>query len=826
MSGGAVDLAVAGLGTGAVAALSGLGVLATYRVTGVLNVAFGAIGMIGAYLARALVVDARLPVYAAGLLVVCCFAPLLGLSLEAAVFGPLLARAADAGRLLTAGFGITVLLVGLATAIWGEQARTDAPSLLPGGTAHPAGVDLPAAVPIELFLVLLVALGLGWFSRGGPAVRAVIDDRRLAELAGLPARRLARIGWVAGTMLATLTGVLLAPQLRFDPSTLTLVLFETLGVAVAARLRSAPIAILVAFGTAIGQAELTAVHLPGAAGSVLDAVRSNLFVVLLLLATWATPAFDSAAAPRRPARAERWWPPYALVLALALAGWVLRPADLRSALAVPAFALVLLSFRVLDAGGMLSLGQAGLAGIGALAAGWAPGWGILGAPLAGAAVAALLALPVLRRAGLHLAVATLAAGTALGSFLFDQPLFTPSSVPRPGFAQPDRGYLYLELAVMVLSLLAMTVLVRGPLALRLSALRDSETASRTAGIAVDRERLAVFAAAGALAALGGALWAAGDQVFDPTTAFEPAQGLLWFAAAAAVGFADSTALILTAIVLTIADTYVSGSSAILVGLATLLLPALRSEIRPRFGRQRRGRKPVPVPAPRAADDGAVAAAMACEDVRVRYGGIEVLHGIRLAAAGGTFAALVGPNGAGKTTLLDWCAGAAGSATAPDGRLRLDGREATTWSAAQRARAGLRYVPFEHNVFPGLNVLDNLRAATSPAAATGTPEAVFALFPELERLAARPAGVLSGGERQLLAVACALCGPGRTLLLDEPTHGLAPGLADRVLGELARTARQDGRAVLVAEPSAERFAAEADFLWPLERGRRVAPATGG
>ena len=166
MSGGAADLAVAGLGTGAVAALSGLGVLATYRVTGVLNVAFGAIGMLGAYLVRALVRDAHLPGYAAGLIIVFCVAPLLGLVLEAAVFGPLSARAADAARLLTAGFGVTVLLVGSATAVWGNAARTDAPSLLPGGTLHLGGVDVPTAVPIELALVLLVALGLAWFSRG------------------------------------------------------------------------------------------------------------------------------------------------------------------------------------------------------------------------------------------------------------------------------------------------------------------------------------------------------------------------------------------------------------------------------------------------------------------------------------------------------------------------------------------------------------------------------------------------------------------------------------------------------------------------------------
>lgn len=230
--------------------------------------------------------------------------------------------------------------------------------------------------------------------------------------------------------------------------------------------------------------------------------------------------------------------------------------------------------------------------------------------------------------------------------------------------------------------------------------------------------------------------------------------------------------------------------------------------------------------------------MACDAVRVRYGGIEVLHGVRIAAAYGTFAALVGPNGAGKTTLLDWCAGAASEASATDGRLRLDGVEATGWSAARRARAGLRYVPFERNVFPGLSVRDNLRAtraasdssagsdsAGSDSTDSDSTDSALELFPELAGLAARSAGVLSGGERQLLALACALHGPGRILLIDEPTHGLAPQLVDRVLAELARTAHEDGRAVLITDPRPDKVSEYTDFLWPLERGRRTEAAVG-
>jgi branched-chain amino acid transport system ATP-binding protein len=225
-------------------------------------------------------------------------------------------------------------------------------------------------------------------------------------------------------------------------------------------------------------------------------------------------------------------------------------------------------------------------------------------------------------------------------------------------------------------------------------------------------------------------------------------------------------------------------------------------------------------------------ALSCAAVRVRYGGIEVLHGVRLSIAYGTFCALVGPNGAGKTTLLDWCAGASTQSSGSSGSLRIDGREAARWTAARRAREGVRYVPFERSIFPGLTVLDNLRATRAAGRGGGPADerpghfAELDRFPELARLTDRQAGVLSGGERQLLAVACALHGPGRILLLDEPTHALAPDLARRVVEALVDAARQQGKAVLVAEPSEgrEHLRSHADFIWPLERGARL-PALG-
>lgn len=583
MSAGAGQLAVAGLGIGAVAALSGLGVITTYRVTGVLNVAFGAIGMIAAFLLRAAVRDWGIPIGAAAALIVFGCAPLFGLLLDAAVFRPLQQRAAGVAAELTAGFGVTVLLVGIATVVWGSGARTDAPSLLPAGTVELGSLTVSIGVLVELGLLLVIAGALTVLARGrtfGIAIRAVVDDRGLAELSGLPARRLGRIGWALGCSLAAAAGMLLAPQLRLDPVTFTLVLFETLGVVVAARLVNPAVAIGVALATGIGQAELIGIQLAGRPGEVLAAVRSNLFVAVLLVAVWIAPAFQEArervlTAPREAAVAERiggWWP----VVALAAAAALLRSQDVGTAQLIPALAVVLLSFKALNAVGLISLGQTAFVGAGALVAAWAPQLGLLAAPAAGLALGLLFALPVARKRPLHLALTTLALATAASRFMFEQPLFTPPLAHRPAFLAGDRAFLLAEAVGLGLVVLVLMPLDRGRIGRQLAAIRDSEPAARTLGIDVERIRVLVFALAAAVAAFGGALWVYAAGAFDSGT-FDPLRGLIWLAAATAVGVASAPSLILAAVGMTVADAVIPGASAIIVGIAALAVPWLRGE---------------------------------------------------------------------------------------------------------------------------------------------------------------------------------------------------------------------------------------------------------
>jgi len=206
------------------------------------------------------------------------------------------------------------------------------------------------------------------------------------------------------------------------------------------------------------------------------------------------------------------------------------------------------------------------------------------------------------------------------------------------------------------------------------------------------------------------------------------------------------------------------------------------------------------------------------DVTAGYGRIEVLHGVSLALPRGSVTALLGPNGAGKTTLLKV---ASGQLRATSGHVHVGGSHVNHADPDALARAGLCTIPEGRSIFPNLTVTENLRLA---AYAGVTPEhvltTVFARFPRLAERAGQPAGSMSGGEQQMLAMARALATNPAVLIIDELSMGLAPMIV-RELYELIASVAADGTSVLVVEQFAESALAVADRAAVLVQGTVVA-----
>ena len=198
-----------------------------------------------------------------------------------------------------------------------------------------------------------------------------------------------------------------------------------------------------------------------------------------------------------------------------------------------------------------------------------------------------------------------------------------------------------------------------------------------------------------------------------------------------------------------------------------------------------------------------------------YGKIGVLHGIDLTVGAGEVVALLGPNGAGKTTLLR-----AVSGLLPwSGRVRFAGRDLAGDSPREIVKAGLAHVIEGHRVFTQLAVFDNLLLAAYDlprGERSARAEEVLALFPEIAAKRHERAGMLSGGQQQILAVAQGLVRRPHLLMLDEPSAGLSPVLVDRVLVVVQRL-REDGIAVLLVEQLIEKALALADRVYALARG---------
>ncbi len=201
---------------------------------------------------------------------------------------------------------------------------------------------------------------------------------------------------------------------------------------------------------------------------------------------------------------------------------------------------------------------------------------------------------------------------------------------------------------------------------------------------------------------------------------------------------------------------------------------------------------------------------------VRYGGVHAVRGLSLTVEPGEIVGLIGPNGAGKSSTLHAIMGLVAS----EGDVRVGGASLRGRNPEDVARAGVALVPEGRRLFGELTVEENLRLGlagrSSPGDSRAAMQEVYRLFPVVDEFRRRPAGALSGGQQQQLAIARALVAEPAVLLLDEPSLGLSPRLVDVVFEALAAI-RERGLALLLVEQRAQRTVALADRSHVLANG---------
>ncbi|WP_326758543.1 ATP-binding cassette domain-containing protein [Streptomyces phaeochromogenes] len=546
-----------------------------------------------------------------------------------------------------------------------------------------------------------------------------------------------------------------------------------------------------------------------------------------------------------------------------------------------ALSLVFVSFTVVTGlGAMVSLAQATFVTGAALVAGllMSHGWPFVAAAAVGtcaaAVLGALVALPALRLGGRSLALATLAL-----AFLADQVLFqigwlrngdTGWSIPRPVFGpvdlNDDRAFGVALLVLVTAAVAALSALRGSPSGRAMLAVRSAPAAAMASGVSVVRTKLVLFTLSAGLAGFGGVMYASYNTRVTATD-FTAMTGLIWLAVVVAAGlrrpqFAVVAGLVYALVPHLVSD-YVTESvhlPVILFGLAGLALAndpdGYCAAVSVRVHRRRlvRGgpagagagagvgamagvgngagaRSGVEAGAevksrPESGDPAGVARAGAppmtssapteppaleLRAVRAGYDGAPVLHGVDLAVHPGEIVALLGPNGAGKSTT---CRVAAGLIGPLGGQVYVAGRDATREGAVRRSRAGVVLAPEGRGIFPALTIEENLALYLREK---NQRESVYDRFPGLAGRRGVPAGSLSGGEQQMLALAPLLQRPPKVLIADEPSLGLAPRIVEEVF-RLLTELRDTGTALLLVEEKATEALGVADTVAYLAQGR--------
>ena len=530
------SLVVFGLLGGSVYGLAAMGLVLTYKTSGVFNFAYGAMAMFFGFTFWQLRDGWHLTSWVSLPILLLVVAPITGVLAER-LFRTVTTVSAEIQ--IVVALGVLAFLQALVPIIYGPQTRPLS-SIFPT-SAFGVGHSFNVGYDQLLTLIVAVVLGSALYvalrrTRFGMATQAVVDNRDLAELIGVSGDHVARIAWMVSSIFAAIVGVVLSASQGLDTYNLVLLVLVAFAPAVFGRLVSLPVAFAGALLLGVAQNLLKEL---GSAGTLADVEAALPFIALYVLlvvygkglhevrsSVRAVTATGPVRSRRRTAAVTSAFLGVAGITPILFHGSLLR--DMSAGLIFAAIALTLVVLT--GWAGQISIAQFTFVGVGAFAAGHfggAHGSGFVVAAGAGAAIAlplgVLVGLPSLRLSGLHLALATLASALIFDDLVFVRRSIsgglTGLSVARPtvlGLSfQSDRSFYYLAAALFATYAAAAVAVRRGPVGRRLQTIRDAPVAAGTFGVNLALTKLAVFAGCGAAAAFAGAFYGAMRQAVTP-----------------------------------------------------------------------------------------------------------------------------------------------------------------------------------------------------------------------------------------------------------------------------------------------------------------------
>ncbi|MDX6266457.1 MAG: branched-chain amino acid transport system permease protein livM [Frankiales bacterium] len=529
---------VIGIVVGATYAVAASGLVLTYATSNVFNMAHGAVGMFMTFTYWEVHVHQGWPTWLSLLFVLGFAAPALGLFLERIMMRRL--TDAPVAISLVVTVGLLVALIGVAQVIWQPSGR-NIDEFFVGKGVNIGSVRVTVHQFITLGIAMLVAGGLYLLlnrTRIGTAMRAVVDNRELLALHGARPNLLSGLAWALGSSLAALAGILLAPQLTLDYTTLTLLVISAYAAAMVGRLKSLPRTFLgaIVLGLVSNYAQWAYNSIDPQiikdSQGLLYGIKVSLATIFLLVVMVLLPQeklsigrITGTKLPPLPS----WRKTFAWAAVLLAAGWFLtgslgeaRNSQFGQAMCLP---LIMLSLVLLVGyGGDISLCQLSFVGIGGVitAKGFHVGSlgfkpqislvSIVAAFVITGLVGVLVAIPALRLRGLYIGLGTLAVAAAMDHIVFESQIFglgaqgASRDVGRPGWLQSERSFAMAVVVAFVVMAIVVLAIRRGKYGRILLATRDSQAACATLGFSTTLTRIAVFGVSAGLAGVAGVFY--------------------------------------------------------------------------------------------------------------------------------------------------------------------------------------------------------------------------------------------------------------------------------------------------------------------------------